>query len=196
MKKLILLSAIAVFGLANINAQEESTIDGFAEGDVYISGSVGFSNSKVSDFTSKEFNFSPSLGFFISESIALELNLLAGFGEGYDENKTSSFGAGIGASYFFTPESQFSFTLGAGVTYINTKNEPSGGGEVKFNTFGIAIAPGLNYFVSHCFALRASIGVISYASSKPDVDDAVAENTFTLNLDLSDINFGVTYKFN
>ncbi|MFT4806242.1 MAG: hypothetical protein ACI9YE_003474, partial [Psychroserpens sp.] len=58
MKKLLFMTAIAVFGLSNVNAQDENTIGGFEKGDVYVSGSVGFSNTKVADFKSNNFNFS------------------------------------------------------------------------------------------------------------------------------------------
>ena len=60
--------------------------------------------------------------------------------------------------------------------------------------WSIAVAPGVNYFVSDCIALRASFGALSYASNKADGADDAATN-FGLNLDLSDINFGITYKF-
>ena len=195
MKKLLLIAAVAVFGLTNVNAQDDNTTGGFAEGDIYASGMVGFNSSKQGDFKTNSVMFSPSVGYFISENIALELNLLVGSAEDEDDDKTSNLGAGLGATYFFTPASQFSFTVGAGVSYTNTKFEPNGGGEAKFNTFGFAIAPGLNYFVSDCIALRASIGALSYTSAKADADGAEALNNFGLNLDLTDINFGITYKF-
>src|SRR5690606_9273516 len=128
---------------------------------------------------------------------ALEFNLLVGsskqeFGE--LEDKQSQFGAGLGATYFFTPSSKFSFTVGAGVAYASSKEEEEGSDDFKVNSFGIAVAPGVNYFISDNFALRASIGALSYTSSKADFDGAEAINTFGLNLDLSDINFGLTYK--
>ena len=196
MKKVLLIAAVAVFGLTSANAQDENTTGGFAKGDVYASGTVQFSNTKVADIKSNEFTFSPAVGYFINDNIALELNVLVGTGEDFNEDKTSTFGAGLGATYFFAPANQFSFTLGAGVSYANSKFEPNGGEESKVNAFGIAVAPGLNYFVSDCIALRASIGALSYTSAKADEDGAEAVNTFGLNLDLSDINFGITYKFN
>lgn len=196
MKKLLFTAAIAVLGFTSVNAQDDTvTTGGFAEGDVYVSGSVGFDNSKFADAKSNEFNFSPSVGYFISDNIALEANLLVGTSEDFSDDKTTTFGAGLGATYFFTPASQFSFTLGAGVSYANSKFEPNGADEVKYDTFGFAIAPGLNYFVSDHFALRASVGALSYTSSKADFDGAEAQNDFGVNVDLSDINFGVTYKF-
>jgi outer membrane protein W len=194
MKKLLLMTAVAVFGFTTINAQDDKTTGGFAEGDVYASGSVGFNSAKFGDAKSNAFTFSPAVGYFITENIALEVNLMVGSAENASDDKTSNFGGGLGATYFFTPANQFSFTLGAGVSYVNSKFEPNGGGEAKSNAFAIAVAPGVSYFVSDCIALRASFGALSYASSKADGADDAATN-FGLNLDLSDINFGITYKF-
>ncbi|WP_346881474.1 outer membrane beta-barrel protein [uncultured Algibacter sp.] len=194
MKNLFLLSIIAVFAIGSVNAQDDST-GGFTGGDIYVSGSVGFNSTKTGDAKSNEFTFSPSVGYFISDNIALEASLLIGSSEDAGDNKTSSFGGGLGANYFFTPDSQFSFILGAGLVYVNSKLEPNGGGEAKTNTFAASVRPGLNYFVSDAFALRASIAALSYSSSKPDFSGADATNNFGLNVDFSDINFGVIYKF-
>ena len=195
MKKLLLMAAVAVFGFTNINAQDDSTTGGFEKGDVYVSGSVGFSNTNVADFKSNEFTFSPEVGFFLTDNISLEAGLIIGSSEDFNEDKSSSFGGAIGANYFFTPAKQFSFMVGAGVAYTSTKFEPNGGGELSIDTFAFAVAPGVNYFVSDCIALRASFGSLSYASAKDDSDGAEATNTFGLNLDLTNINFGITYKF-
>ncbi|MEH6537483.1 MAG: outer membrane beta-barrel protein [Psychroserpens sp.] len=204
MKKLLLMAAVAVFGLSNVNAQDEKTTGGFTKGDVYVSGTVGYNNTKFGDIKTDQLTFAPTAGFFITENISLEATLLVGSGEatidldgdsvGVDN---STFGGGLGATYFFTPASQFSFIVGAGVSYTNSKIEFNAGdsAELKTNTFVVAVAPGLNYFVSACFALRASVGALSYTSAKLDVDGAESINSFGLNLNLSDVNFGVTYKF-
>ena len=193
------MTAVAVFAFTNVNAQDENTTAGFAKGDIYVSGTVGFNSQTQDEEKINNLKFSPTVGYFVSNNIALEFNLLFGSQkeefEGFEE-KMSQFGAGLGATYFFTPDSQFSFTVGAGLAYVSSKEEIDGVDEdFKANTFGIAVSPGLNYFVSDCIALRASIGALSYSSSKADFDGAEALNTFGLNLDLSDINFGVTYKF-
>lgn len=194
MKKLLLSAAIAVLGLSQINAQDGTT-GGFSNGDLYVSGSLGVNSSKQGDFKRNSLDFSPSVGYFVSDNIALEFNLLVGSTKDEDDDKTSRFGAGVGATYFFTPASQFSFTIGAGAAYITDTNKPDGGPNSKYNTFGLAIAPGLNYFISDKFALRASIAALSYTSGKADFPGAEAENEFGLNADLSNVNFGVTYKF-
>lgn len=195
MKKLMFMAAVAVFGFSNVNAQDDATTGGFANGDVYVSGTVGFNSYKYGEAKSNNFSFSPSVGYFVSDNIAVELNLLVGTSKNTSDDKTTTLGAGLGATYFFTPANQFSFTVGAGVSYANYKTEFDGGGDYKQNGFGVAVAPGLNYFVSNAIALRASIGALSYTSVKADVDGAEAENNFGLNLNLSNINFGITYKF-
>ncbi|WP_452596471.1 outer membrane beta-barrel protein [Pontimicrobium sp. MEBiC01747] len=196
MKKLLLLAAVAVFGLTSVNAQEETKTGGFAKGDLYASGTVGYNSFSQGDVDSNELTFAPSVGYFVSDNIAVELGVTVGSGEDTAKTKTNTFGGSLGATYFFTPADQFSFTLGAGVAYNSTKVELDGAtNDTKVNAFAVAVAPGVNYFVSNCFALRASIGALSYTSAKADVDGAEAANNFGLNLDLSDINFGITYKF-
>lgn len=195
MKKLLLSAVIAVLGLSQVNAQDEDATGGFNNGDLYVSGSLGFDSSKQGDFKSNSLDFSPSVGYFVSDNIALELNLLVGSTKDVDDDKTSRVGGGLGATYFFTPSNQFSFTLGAGFAYVSDTNKPDGGPDFKVNSFAVAIAPGLNYFISDNFALRASIAALSYASAKADFDGAEAANNFSLNADLSNINLGVTYKF-
>ncbi len=199
MKKLLLCAAIAVFGFTNLNAQDEEeagSTGGFAKSDIYVSGTVGFNSTKFGDSKSNDFVFMPSVGYFLTENIALELGLSIGSSEDTGENKRSTFGGELGARYFFTPAKQFSFTVGAGFSYMSSKLEPNGNvASITYNTFGFAVSPGLNYFVSDSFALRASIGALSYASEKADTNGAEAFNTFGFNLDLSNINFGITYKF-
>ncbi|HEX9980719.1 MAG TPA: porin family protein, partial [Flavobacterium sp.] len=63
------------------------------------------------------------------------------------------------------------------------------------NGFGVSVSPGVSYFISSHFALEATIGALSYETSKPDVDDAEATDTFGLNVDLTDITLGLIYKF-
>lgn len=194
MKKLFLCAAVAVLGLTSVNAQDGGTM-GFNQGDLFLSGGVGFDSSTTGDAKSNGLTFSPSIGYFVSNNIALELQLLVGSTTAPNDDKTAQFGAGLGATYFFTPVNQFSFTVAAGFAYLTDTDKPDVGDESKVNTFVFSIAPGLNYFVSNHFALRTSIAALSYSSSKADVSGAEATNDLGVNIDLSNINFGVTYKF-
>ena len=195
MKKLLFITAMAVLGLTNVNAQEETT-SGFQNGDLYVSGEIGFTSFKQADAKSNQFTFSPSLGYFVSDHIALELGLAIGSNKSSNDDKTNVIGGELGAIYYCTPSNQFSFTVGAGFTYQSYTFKPSSATpDSKTNVFGFAVSPGLSYFVSKNVALRGSIGALSYTSSKDDFDGAEAANQFNINLDLSDFNFGIVYKF-
>lgn len=199
MRKLLLL-AFTVVSFANVNAQENETVGGFEKKDLYISGTVDFNSSSVSntDIDSYTFTISPSVGYFISENIALELGVAFGIGEIYGvlgKSEINIFGANLGAKYFFTPSNKFSFFMGARVSYLNQASKLNGIEGNDINTFGLGIAPGINYFVSEAVALRASVGSLSYTNRKEDADGANASNNFDLNLDLSNIVIGITYKF-
>ena len=71
MKKII-LTAVAVFGFAFANAQEEEKGNGgFAKGDVFVSGAVTFGSSKTGDFKANAFEIAPKVGYFVTENIAV-----------------------------------------------------------------------------------------------------------------------------
>src|SRR5690554_1664089 len=106
MKKLI-LSAVAVFALTFANAQEGEPTFGFSEGDFLIEGNIGFgsTNDKNFDVKTSSFNFNPKAGYFISDDLAVGLDL--GFGSnktevaGTETAKTSTVGIGAFARYYF-----------------------------------------------------------------------------------------------
>ena len=206
MKKL-LLSAAAVFAFTFANAQETTSTGGFSTGDVFISGSVGFGSEKTGDFKTNEFNFSPRAAYFVNDNISLGLAL------GYNNSKqdqsfgevtTNTFEIGAFGRYYFMPASQFSLFTQLGVNYATTKSEVNSFNFNKANGFNVEFAPGISYFVSEHFALEASFGVLSYTTVKPDgtqfdgtneYEGRDSTNTFEFGLDMSDINFGLLYKF-
>ncbi|MGY8933890.1 MAG: outer membrane beta-barrel protein [Flavobacteriales bacterium] len=202
MKKLLFLTAIAVLTFNTSIAQEEvvvlvdetvvvvDTPTGFAKSDLYVSGTVGIVSVKSGDAdeTSTAYEISPSVGYFLSDNMALEAGL--SFSDGFDDN-TASWGANLGVRYFFSAATPFSFTVGAGLTYSSDKL----GEDFTYNTIGFAIVPGINYFVSDAFALRASVGNIGFESGQASTDGAKADTAFQVGLDLSDILIGLTYKF-
>ncbi|RAR51029.1 outer membrane beta-barrel protein [Flavobacterium lacus] len=200
MKKIILTVA-AVFAISFVNAQEGSDNQGFAKGDLYMSGSVGINSTKMGDIKSDGYTFSPGVGYFVTENIALEGSIsltkqtvgVEVEGETFDIESTGLAFA-VGGKYFFTPADKFSFFAGLGVGYgVNEIGE--GEETVDLKTFSVALAPGVNYFFNSHFAAQASIGVLGYSSSKFDFEGAEAMNTFNLSLDLTNVNFSLIYKF-
>src|SRR5690554_3420151 len=106
MKKLI-LSAAAVFALTFANAQEETPTYGFSEGNFFVEGNIGFNstNDKNTDTKTNSFNFNPKAGYFISDDLAVGLDL--GFGSNKSEVsgtnvvENSVVGIGAFARYYF-----------------------------------------------------------------------------------------------
>ncbi len=196
MKKIILTVA-AVFAFGFANAQEEAKGEGFSKGDVFISGSVGFSSNdnKATGVKTDMFNVTPRAAYFVTENIAVGLSL--GFAQTKEaDDKATEFKVGAFGRYYFTPASKFSVFGQLGFDYFNNKVEtstPLGSVEAKSNGFDVAVAPGVSYFVSKNFALEATFGRLGYRTSKPDGGEAT--NNFGLNVDLSNINLGLVYKF-
>ena len=197
MKKLLIVGAVALF--ASMNAQETETV-GFAKGNTFITGAVGFGTQKTGDVKSNDFTISPSVGHFVTPNIALGARL--GFDNttndnGTIETKTNTFSAGVFGRYYWMPASKFSIFAELGADYSNSSFDSGVAGDEKdkANGFGIEIAPGISYFLSNHFALEAKWGVLGYNSVKPDVDGATATNRFGFGVNLSDINLGLVYKF-
>ncbi len=202
MKKLLFsMAALAAFGIAQ--AQEGTATSGFAKGDLFVSGSVGFSSTKTGDIKNDQFNVTPRVGYFVSENIAVGVQLGVTSGKdtssdgagGLVETKTSGFEGGAFARYYTTPANAFSFFAQLSASFNSTKTEFDAGGEAKNNGFGLGVAPGISYFVSDHFALETTFGLLGYKTTKPDADGAESTNTFDLNLNLSNVMFGLIYKF-
>jgi outer membrane protein W len=204
MKK-VLLTAVAVFAFSFANAQD-STTGGFSKGDVMLSGSVGVSTQKTGDVKGNGFEIVPSVGYFVTNNIAVGVNL--SFETTKNDNgintidKQTDFGGGIFGRYYFTPSSQFSVfgQLGFGINSSKSTTDFTVANvttttESKSNGFGVAVAPGVSYFLSKHFAIEAAWGVLNYRSNKPDVAGADATSELDFGLKLDAINFGLVYKF-
>ena len=200
MKK-VLFSLSALFALGFANAQDTATAtEGFKAGDTFMSGTVSFDSQKSGDFKNTTFKFTPSVGYFVTENIALGVSL--GYTNsdndytesGYNE-KTNTLSADIFGRYYFNPGSKFTVFGQLDLGYSTSKRESYGFDSYDINGFGAAVAPGINYWVSSHLALEASFGILGYATAKPDYYDAESTDVFSIGLDLSNVNFGLIYKF-
>ena len=82
MKKLLFAAAFAVLGFT-ANAQEEQTF-GFAKGDVLVEGNLSVNSSTetdsnedgdISEIKSSSFNFNPKAGYFVTDKLAVGVEL-------------------------------------------------------------------------------------------------------------------------
>lgn len=168
---------------------------GFANGDVFVSGAIGFSSTSSGDVDSNEFTIAPRVGFFVSDNIAIGGRLGYTSATDFAETKTNEFAIGVFGRYYMTPANQFSLFVEAGFDYMSTSVEPDGGEEAKVNGFGIGVRPGIGYFMNDNWAIEATFGNLGYETSKPDADGAESTDTFGLNVDMTAVTFGVIYKF-
>jgi len=106
MKKVLLFAAFAAFAMTSVNAQDDSS--GFAKSDIYMTGTVGFNSASSGDADSSDFNFSPAVGYMMSDNIALEAGLSFGGATAADDSEVSTVGLNVGARWFMTPGEKFS----------------------------------------------------------------------------------------
>lgn len=207
MKKL-LLTLTAVAGLTVASQAQEF---GFGKGNVIVEGNLNV-NTKNDDNTevkTTNFNFRPKAGYFVTDKIAVGVNL--GFGNNtIDNNKTdvknstNSFGAGVfGRYYFLEVGSRFKTyaELNADYTTATSKVTTAGNSEKspRANGFGVNAGIGANYFLTEKIAVNfAFANVIGYNTSK--VKGAESVNEFNVNVNnfnnfFNTATFGLTFKF-
>ncbi|MCU7613806.1 porin family protein [Chryseobacterium sp. GMJ5] len=218
MKKLLVASAVALFGLSNAQ---------IAKGTVYVSGQVNYSQLEDNNDDSKveSFRILPTVGFFVAPNLAI------GTGIGYQSDKfttttTNVFGPSTNVStsedtqsafvvspfvrkywtlgdklYFFgqlevpmefgkfKSEGTSTTTTGSTVTTASTSTE------TNYTAIGVNVKPGLDYFLNKNWTIEATIGEFGYNTAKLDVDGAENVNNFNFGLNLSSVTIGVKYVF-
>jgi hypothetical protein len=177
-----------------------------AAGNKFVGGSLLFTSNKYEqgtgnpDYKESEFTIAPSGGYFISDKIALGLNLSFMNGkedDGTDVDKNSEFAIGPFAQ-FYKPinESSFSFLAEAGVLYGMEKFTPAGGGDVKGNSLTVYVSPGFTYFFSKSWALDFKLRGIALTSYDPNTDSAAEgdkDSYFTFGA--SSFNPSIGFRF-
>lgn len=201
MKKTLLFFAFTILSITISFAQDkEDSNFGFSEKDIFLSGSITYNNTEQGDFENSFFSFSPSVGFFVSEHVALKGGLIVGSSKfdntvnTLNSNERKSLGVSLGADYFFSPEKQFSFLLNLNASYERVSLEDNNGLDTDLNQVGFAFSPGINYFISDRFALQVRLGSLSYFSLTNSDGIFTDQKSFGLDLDLSNLGFGAIFK--
>ncbi|REC76367.1 porin family protein [Chryseobacterium elymi] len=216
MKKLLLASAVALFGLSNAQ---------IAKGTAYLSGSVGYSQveSDNGNYKKENFNVLPTVGYFVGT------NLAVGVGVGYQTEKTTVTstttlpGATVVSEditkkpafvvapfvrkYWTLSDKLFIFgQLAVPMQFGKTETENNSvvttgsststtslSTEAKYTQVGVTVKPGLDYFLNKNWSIEATIGEFGYSNYKPKNGDAT--NNYNFGLNLSSVTFGVKYVF-
>lgn len=200
MKKLVLAGAIALFGLSNAQ---------IAKGTTYVSGTLNFSSTENNNNnkTNNELTLVPTVGYFVASNVAI------GVGVGYASatekvdgdlvdtkfTKSAVVVEPFVRKYWTLGEKFFIFgQLSVPMQFGNDKNEVSTSNtsvttKEKFNSIGVAVKPGLDYFLNKNWTLEATIGEFGYSNFK--YKDAKSVNNYNFGLDLASVGIGVKYVF-
>ncbi|WP_338378337.1 outer membrane beta-barrel protein [uncultured Flavobacterium sp.] len=203
MKK-VLFAAVAVFAFGMANAQDETKSFGFNQSDIFLEGNLGFSstNDKNTEEKTSELNFNPKVGYFISDKLALGVELMAGSYKeevaGSDVYKESNFGAGVFARYYFLDLGERFKTYAEAGLGFNSGKEEYFPGDAKYSGFGLGAGLGMQYFVTPKMAINFGLtDILSYSSNKFDGGENVSEfngNVNVFNNFFATAQFGMTFK--
>jgi hypothetical protein len=191
---------------------------------LFVGGSLGLNSTKTSSTTGstttelgKNFNydFSPEVGYFLSENLALGLD----FGIGNNKTTTpitpttnselsvTNWSIRPFARYYAMKSGSFSLfgegAINIGGSSSQTTNGATTTDGLSTSTFGISLQPGIAYDLSDKVSLIAKVGGIYYSSNGTSITNGVGANavktetsspSFGLGLNLSTISFGAIVK--
>ncbi|PWN61101.1 outer membrane beta-barrel protein [Chryseobacterium viscerum] len=218
MKRIVLMGAVALFGLSNAQ---------IAKGTSYLSGQVGYYHSEKNEFGTERKNdvirILPTAGYFVNNNLAL------GLGIGYKSAVTKhSVGGGFLSNVMDIKETDNAFVVAPFVRKYWTLSDklyifgqlqvplefgqekldsnsdilmgdpllaPSSSRKNNYTNIGVNIKPGLDYFVSKNWSIEATIGEFGYNTYKRDIDGARRADDYKFGISLTSVTFGVKYVF-
>ena len=187
MKKFLFM-AIALIALQTSFAQT------FSKGDTILEGTASYSTSTATG-NPKTMDFSPSIGYFLSDKFAVGAQLGLGSTK-TDSDKSNSTSYGVFARCY---------VLNVG-DHLKAFSQLDLGGsnatstaDIKTTQFGVNVGLGLNYFLSKKLAITTSVGnLLGYNTTKVGDGDSVT----TTNIGFSKFDnplmatkFGILYRF-
>lgn len=198
----MLIAAVAVFGLSNVNAQEVEPTYGFEESGIILEGSLGFNSTKDKNTDTKTngFSINPKIGYFLTDDFAIGVEgaFSSSTSEvaGTDITDDKTFGAGVFARYYFLDlGKRFKTYTELGLGYASIKDKIN---DAKADGFGAGLNLGINYFVTENIAISFGLAdVLSYSSAKADGGEAVSGfngNINVFNNFFDTAQFGLLFK--
>ena len=212
MKNKLILLVLFLAGL-ELNAQ------------VFVGGGLGIYSSSISTTTGSitnngpstlDYNFSPEVGFFIQDNLALGLRLSifnqttkTNVNQNRDDTHvTNSWSIAPFIRYYLAKSGNFSFfgegALGiGGATSKNTSGSTTEEGPTT-TIVSIGVSPGISYDLSEKVSLIAKLGGISYTSNSQKETFGTGQSATTtttsnpvigFNLGLNNLSFGAIVKF-
>ncbi|MCE4064848.1 porin family protein [Chryseobacterium gleum] len=218
MKKILLMGAVALFGLSNAQ---------ITKGTSYLSGQVEYYHNEKNEFEAKTkddvIRILPTAGYFVDHNLAI------GLGVGYKSAVTKYTVSGFGflntieikntdnafvvapfvRKYWTLSDKLYIFgqlqvPLEFGNEKLDFNSEGDGGDPIlsapfteknNYTNIGVNIKPGLDYFLTKNWSIEATIGEFGYNTYKKDMEGAKRTNDYKFGINLASVTFGVKYVF-
>ncbi len=162
------------------------SISSFAQGKLFTGIDLAFHSNDAES----HFGLTPHFGYDLSDKMALVVGINIGsHKDKIADTKTSEFGVGAELRYSISMGDKFNLYLAPGVAYNTAKDAA----EVETKEIDIRVAPGFTYMIGEKWNLNSRFGRIGYNSTT--VGDGDAFGTFGIGLSMSDVSFGLEYRF-
>lgn len=163
MKKILLVAAIALFGLT-ANAQDKENKG--LQGAWWATSQLGYSQTKTGDVKSSNLMVLPLVGYFVSPSVTVgagvgTINIKAENATG-TVAKTNLFVAEPLVRKYWNVAGKMYFFGQLAVPIITGKETES---ELKVSQFGLAMSSGLDFFVTKNFSVEFSYNLANFSST-------------------------------
>jgi len=202
-----LLITVSFFFCSAQDQNSDENIYGFLQDEIFVEGNFQFSSisDKNNDNTTNLLRFNPKVGYFLSNNLALGIEVAYGF-EKLDDprasliNEKNEYTAGLFGRYYFMELGKRFFTyseLGGSYTisdgFVETNGERM---ELDgINTIAGNLNIGLNYFANENLVISFGLAdIVSFTSTKVNVDDSKPINRIDANLNIFR-NFFQTAEF-
>ena len=157
MKKLILVAAIGLFGLANAQIQK---------GNYMVGGELAAASFGLNTGSSYDIGITPQAAYFVQDNWAVGPYVNLGVSGAKGASTTFNYGVGVLSRYYLSPgEAGVDSVLKHGRFFvegnvgIGGENQSANGGfpSVSTNGLNLGIGPGYTYFVTQNIGLDASL---------------------------------------
>ena len=200
MKKISFL-LVAIFAFSFANAQDSGAPKAtFSKGDMWLEGSLTLTTSDNND---DYFALTPKFGYFLDEKWAvggdLDISTVSYLPNSNNLDKSSSFGVGVFARYYFLSLGNFKAYGEAGLGYNHTKNEYLNNATDMNNGIKANVDLGMNYFFTPKWAVTFVLAnVLSYNNANPENGPSTSKLQVNINLFnniFTQPQFGLLYKW-
>ena len=180
MKK-ILMTMVAAFAAVSMNAQ------------VYIGGSVAFeawsSQKLAGDKSETAFKIMPEIGYNLSDEWAIGTVI------GYQSDKFNGVNGVSESAFSIAPYARYTFAkLGKVNLFVDGGLAFPSASKADWTEIAVGFQPGLAVNLNDKLSFVSHIGFLGWDQLNPDGDDNNISK-FGLNLDATNITFGLYYNF-